>query len=204
MELGFTAHVSRDEPARFGTSEGWCRNDGKKAMTDIAQTLEYVKQLHRDHLDQLGRPYHTHLARVLAHVRRLFPDADEEVQHAALLHGSVEEKKTTLQALRGAGYSPNIVRMVEWNTRPRSPGAPPYLDWIRHLAECAPLGAIMIKIADNEDNNDPRRIARLPEEQRDVSDVYDAARRILEAAVHRRTKLEAPPARENGAILAGR
>lgn len=157
-------------------------------MTDIAQTLEYVKQLHREHLDQLGRPYHTHLERVLAHVQRLFPDADEDVQHAALLHGSVEERKTTLQALRDAGYSPAIVRMVEWNTRPRGPDAPPYLDWIRHVADDAPVGAVMIKIADNEDNNDPRRIAQLPEERRDVSDVYAKARRILEAALHRRSR----------------
>jgi (p)ppGpp synthase/HD superfamily hydrolase len=155
-------------------------------MRSIAQTLHYIKLLHRGHLDVLGRPYHMHLERVLAHLRRLFPEAGENVQHAALLHGSVEEKKTTLEALRDAGYSPDIVDMVEWNTRPRGEGAPPYLDWIRHLAEAAPLGAIMIKIADNEDNNDPRRIAELPPEQRDVSAVYAAARRILDAAAARR------------------
>lgn len=155
-------------------------------MRSIAQTLEYVRLLHRDHLDVLGRPYHTHLERVLAHLRRLFPDAGEDIQHAALLHGSVEEKKTTLEALRDAGYSPDIVSMVEWNTRPRGEGAPPYLDWIGHLADNAPLGAIMIKIADNEDNNDPGRIARLPPEQRDVSAVYAKARHILDAALERR------------------
>lgn len=155
-------------------------------MPSIAQTLDYIKELHRGHVDVLGRPYHTHLERVLAHLQRLFPEAGEAIQHAALLHGSVEEKKTTLEALRDAGYSPDIVAMVEWNTRPRGEGAPPYLDWIRHLAEGAPLGAIMIKIADNEDNNDPRRIAQLPPEERDVSAVYAAARRILDAALERR------------------
>ncbi|HKW55036.1 MAG TPA: hypothetical protein VJO12_15190 [Stellaceae bacterium] len=155
-------------------------------MTTLAQTLDYVKELHRGHVDVLGRPYHTHLERVLAHLRRLFPYAGEDIQQAALLHGSVEEKKTTLKALRDAGYSPDIVSMVEWNTRPRGAGAPPYLDWIRHLADGAPLGAIMIKIADNEDNNDPARIAQLPPEQRDVSAVYATARRILDAALQRR------------------
>src|SRR6185437_8145838 len=118
---------------------------------------------------------------------------------AALLHGSVEEKKTTLEALREAGYSPEIVEMVEWNTRPRGEGAPPYLDWIRHLADGAPRGAIMIKIADNEDNNDPQRIALLPPEQRDVSAVYAAARRILDAALARRGgPLPASGTRESG------
>ena len=155
-------------------------------MRSLAETLTYIRELHRGHRDMLGRPYHTHLERVLAHLQRLFPEAGEDIQHAALLHGSVEENKTTLEALRGAGYSPDIVGMVQWNTRPRGEGAPAYLDWIRHLAESAPLGAIMIKIADNEDNNDPRRIARLPPEQRDVSAVYAAARRILDAALERR------------------
>ena len=157
-----------------------------KAVTGIAETLEFAKEIHRAHVDVLGRPYHMHLERVLAHLRRLFPMAGEEVWHAALLHGSVEEKKTTLQALRDAGYSPDIVNMVEWNTRPRGEGAPPYLEWIRYLADSAPLGAIMIKIADNEDNNDPQRIAQLPEHQRDVSEVYASARRILEDALARR------------------
>jgi (p)ppGpp synthase/HD superfamily hydrolase len=164
-------------------------------MRNLAETLDYIKELHRGHLDVLGRPYHTHLERVLTHLQRLFPEAGEDVEHAALLHGSVEEKKTTLAALRADGYSPDIVGMVEWNTRPRGEGAPAYLDWIRHLADNAPLGAIMIKIADNEDNNDPRRIAMLPPEQRDVSAVYAQARRILEAALERRGN----PRRESGA-----
>lgn len=171
----------------------------------IVETLKFVKEIHRGHVDALGRPYHKHLERVLAHVQRLFPDADEDVQHAALLHGSVEEKKTTLEALRDAGYSPEIIGMVEWNTRPRGPDAPPYLEWIRHLADRAPLGAIMIKIADNEDNNDPQRIARLPEGQRNVSAVYAKARRILEAAIRRRSDVEASPATrgECGNIASG-
>jgi (p)ppGpp synthase/HD superfamily hydrolase len=156
------------------------------AMMTIDHTRQHVRELHRDHLDQLGRPYHTHLERVLAHLQRLFPAAGEAVQHAALLHGSVEERKTTLAALLEAGYAPEIVHMVEWNTRPRGPGAPAYLDWIQDLADHAPLGAVMIKIADNEDNNDPERIARLPPAQRDVSEAYAKARRILEAALARR------------------
>lgn len=174
-----------------------------QGMRSIAQTLDYIKLLHRGHLDVLGRPYHTHLERVLAHLQRLFPDAGENIQHAALLHGSVEEKKTTLEALRDAGYAPDIVSMVEWNTRPRGEGAPPYLDWIRHLADNAPLGAVMIKIADNEDNNDPRRIAQLPPEQRDVSAVYATARRILEAALERRRGRQRKSATRSWATAAG-
>ena len=155
-------------------------------MITIDETLAYARHLHRSQMDQFGQPYHTHLERVLAHLRRLFPQAGEGVQHGALLHGCVEEKRTTLEALREAGYSPEIVEMVRWNTRPRGDGAPPYLDWIQRLAEEAPLGAVMIRIADNEDNNDPQRIARLAEDKRDVSAFYTEARQILEAALDRR------------------
>jgi (p)ppGpp synthase/HD superfamily hydrolase len=154
----------------------------------IDQTLRYAKELHRGELDLIGRPYYLHLERVLAHLLRLFPDANEAMQHAAILHSCVEEKKTTLQALRHEGYSPEIVEMVRWNTRPRGEGAPPYFVWIKQLADNAPIGAVMIKIADNEDNNDPARIAQLPEDQRDVSGAYDKARVILDAALERRSE----------------
>ena len=152
----------------------------------IDETLAYARHLHGGQIDPFGQPYHTHLERVLVHLRRLFPQAGDAVQHAALLHGCVEEKRTTFAALRGAGYSPEIVEMVRWNTRPRGDGAPPYLEWIQRLADEAPLGAVMIRIADNEDNNDPRRIALLAEDKRDVSAVYAKARHILEAALSRR------------------
>jgi len=65
-------------------------------------------------------------------------------------------------------------------------GAPPYLDWISELAEKALLGAVKIKIADNEDNNDPARIAQPPPAERDVSEYYTKARTILAAALARR------------------
>lgn len=155
----------------------------------LENTRALVRTLHAGHVDQLGRPYHTHLERVLAHLQRLFPDCSEAEQHGALLHGSVEEKRTTLEALLNLGYSCEIVELVRWNTRPRGPDAPAYLDWIRNLAENAPLGAVRIKIADNEDNNDPARIARLPPEQRDVSEVYRKARAILAASLARRSQL---------------
>jgi (p)ppGpp synthase/HD superfamily hydrolase len=153
----------------------------------LDQTLAEVRRLHEGHLDRIGRPYHTHLERVLSHLVRLFPDCTAAERHAALLHGSVEEKKTTFEELRRGGYSAEVIELVSWNTRPRGPDAPPYLLWIQRLADHAPLGAVKIKIADNEDNNDPARIAQLPEKERDVSEVYEKARAILVAALRRRT-----------------
>jgi (p)ppGpp synthase/HD superfamily hydrolase len=157
----------------------------------LEETRVYVRKLHAGHLDQLGRPYHQHLERVLDHLVRLFPDATQDMRLAALLHGCVEEKKTTLDTLRAAGYSENVIEMVAWNTRPRGTGAPAYLDWIQRLADHAPIAAIKIKIADNEDNNDPRRIAMLPPQQRNVGDFYARARIILDRALERRNLMDA-------------
>jgi (p)ppGpp synthase/HD superfamily hydrolase len=177
---------------------------GRFAVTDcfsfvktLEETRAYVRRLHAGRIDAIGRPYCTHLDRVLGHLERLFPDAGIEVRHAALLHGCVEEECATLDDLRAEGYPEATIEMVAWNTRPRGAGAPTYLDWIRHLAENAPSGAIMIKIADNADNNDPRRIAQLPEDERSVSAVYERARAILEKALrgralHPLAKLETP------------
>src|SRR5215472_2221935 len=141
-------------------------------MTTLGQTRAYVTELFADQVDRIGRPYQTHLERVLAHLVRLFPDCTDAERHAALLHSSVEEKKATFEDLSRMGYSGDVIELVRWNTRPRGTDAPPYLVWIRHVADNAPLGAVRIKIADNEDNNNPDRIARLPPDQRDVSEVY--------------------------------
>jgi hypothetical protein len=156
-------------------------------MKTLEDTRAFIRRLHAGHLDQIGRPYHLHLERVLEGMIRVFPECSEEARHAALLHGSVEEKKITLRGLREAGYSEPVIEMVAWNTRPRGEGAPPYLDWIGDVAEMAPLGALMIKIADLDDNSDPQRIAQLPPERRDVAEVYAKARAILFRALCRRS-----------------
>jgi (p)ppGpp synthase/HD superfamily hydrolase len=154
---------------------------------DLERTRALVRELHAGQLDQIGRPYHLHLDRVLHRVVQLFPESSEATRHAALLHGSVEERKTTLAALRDLGYSDPVIEMVRWNTRPRNGDAPPYLQWIQDLAHMAPLGAVMIKIADLDDNRDPDRIAQLPPERRDVAEVYAEARSILFRAFSRRS-----------------
>lgn len=164
-------------------------------MITLEETRQLAKKLHEGHVDRLGRPYFGHLERVLQHLIRLFPDATEATKHAALLHGCVEEKKTTLEALRDIGYSDEIVDMIAWNTRPRGAGAPLYGDWIRELAENAPVGAVRIKIADNEDNNDPQRIAQLPANERDVSEAYAKARKTLTEALLRRLEVADTTAR---------
>jgi hypothetical protein len=157
------------------------------SMNTLEETRAFVRQLHSGHLDQIGRPYHQHLERVLDRLMRLFPESSEAAHHAALLHGSVEEKKTTLSALREMGYPEPVIEMVAWNTRPRGEGAPAYLDWIQDFADIAPLGAIMIKVADLDDNSDPERIAQLPPERRDVAEVYAKARAILLRGYFRRS-----------------
>jgi hypothetical protein len=62
------------------------------------------------------------------------------------------------------------------------------------FADSGDLGAIIIKLSDNEDNADPVRIAALPPEQRGVARRYERSMAILRAALT--ALLAAEPAKE--------
>ena len=155
-------------------------------MITLGQTLDLALNLHQGYSDDIGRPHSLHLIRVLGNLVRMHPRASEAERHAALLHSCVEEKKTTLGKLRDLGYPDDVLEMISWNTRPRGPTAPPYLDWIRSFAEQAPAGAMRVKLADIEDNNDPIRTDCLPIEKRDVIEFYNKARDIILAQYSKR------------------
>ena len=98
----------------------------------------------------------------------------------------IELHRTAAARARASCGSSGPFRPALSSTSGACEGAPSYLDWISELAEKAPLGAVKIKIADNEDNNDPARIAQPPPAERDVSEYYTKARTILAAALARR------------------
>jgi hypothetical protein len=57
------------------------------------------------------------------------------------------------------------------------------MDWIRHLVDQRDIVPLIVKLGDNKDNNDPARIAQLPEEQRSISNRYDRAYKILKTGL---------------------
>lgn len=126
-----------------------------------AKVLARIK--HAGHVDKGGQPYIEHLERVATASERrarraqaaglsVDPDA---VAQAAWLHDVVEDTPTSADDLRQAGYSPAVVEMVELLTKPKERQT--YEERIAAIIASGNLGAILIKLSDNEDNASPYR-----------------------------------------------
>ena len=118
---------------------------------------------HRGQVDKAGRPYAGHLERVAAAAGRraasanaagLIADPDQVVQ-AAWLHDIIEDTPITAEDLREDGYAEAVIEIVLLLTKPET--AVLYAERISKLIASGNLGAILIKLSDNEDNADPAR-----------------------------------------------
>jgi len=132
-------------------------------MPSIEDTKAWANDLHDGQVDKAGAPYIGHVMRVYAGVREVFPEAGEDVLHAALLHDAIEDCAVTAEDLRARGYSAECIAIVEAVTKNPADGLT-YAQRIERLAASGPRGAIQVKISDLMDNSDPARLAALPAE----------------------------------------
>lgn len=138
-------------------------------MPTIDETIAFVTKAHAGQTDKAGRPYVDHVLRVFERTAQrldtleisLGADEREEILHAALLHDIVEDTGHTFDQLRAMGYADATVRRVELLTREDDGRS--YQQEIEEIAASGDLGAIVIKLSDNEDNSDQVRVSRLPE-----------------------------------------
>ncbi len=137
-------------------------------------------RLHAGQTDKAGAPYITHLARVAGILQRRWPDATADEIAAAWLHDSLEDTEASEVSLRAAGVTPETIRIVRAVTRPEGSD---YLAWIGALAASRDVSVLRVKLADNEDNRDPARVAALPGAAERVATRYEPARRLLEAGL---------------------
>ena len=119
----------------------------------------FAANAHSGQMDQGGKPYIRHINRVAAaadararHARqtdglKVNPVA---VLQAAYLHDVLEDTPVTAADLRQAGFVASVVTMVELLTN--SDEGLSYTERITALIQSGNLGAILIKISDNEDN----------------------------------------------------
>jgi (p)ppGpp synthase/HD superfamily hydrolase len=143
-------------------------------------TVRFIQIAHEGQTDKSGVAYWKHPVAVAAIVKTLYDGSEDEIL-AALLHDVVEDTGETLEDLAQRGYSRitlDIVRWVSGNlTRTGT-----YLDWIRHIAENGPLGAVKVKLADNEHNTRPGHPGGESTMQR-----YKRSMAILKQALETRT-----------------
>ena len=149
-------------------------------MPTIDKTIAFIKRAHQGQTTKAGEPYWTHPVAVM----ELLPDdATEDERHAALLHDVIEDCGVTAGDLRQAGYSERTVHLVLLLSRPPTPQRPSYMDWIRSIAATGDRGLIRIKLADNEHNSKPERVANLPPDERGIVKRYERSMKILRAAL---------------------
>jgi (p)ppGpp synthase/HD superfamily hydrolase len=128
---------------------------------------------HRGQVDKAGNPYINHsrtVARILADHGHSDP-----VIIAGLLHDVVEDTTLTLDDLLEFGFSEPVVRAVDSVTKR---AGETYMDLIRRAA-ADPIGRL-VKLADNQTNSDPARLALLSlDEQLWLTQKYAKARQLL-------------------------
>ena len=124
---------------------------------------------HRGQLDKAGRPYIEHPEHVAASV---YGDA---AKAAAWLHDVVEDTDATVEDLRAAGISEDVLEAVALLTHERGT---PYLEYVRRVKE-NPIARV-VKLADLRHNSDLSRLPEVGKEDLRRMKRYRRAIRILE------------------------
>lgn len=113
----------------------------------IAETIEFAMRLHRYQTDKAGVPYISHPLSVM---RRSNPDC----WHVAVLHDTMEDCGVTPEQLRDAGYFEVEIQAIRLLTRGTEDT---YTEFIERIATSGNPMAVIVKIADLQDNLDPSR-----------------------------------------------
>jgi (p)ppGpp synthase/HD superfamily hydrolase len=158
------------------------RCDILPSMTTLNETAvpDLATALHMGHVDKARRPCIEQLERVVRILKERWTGASPEEIAAAWLHDASEDTGATPASLLAAGVSPESIRIVQTVTRP--PGSV-YLEWIARLAASGDRSVIRVKLTNNQDNRDPRRVAELPGAAERVATRYEPARQLLDAAL---------------------
>lgn len=136
------------------------------AMTKKAMQLAF--DAHKEQKDRSGLPY-------IYHPFHLAEQMDtEQSVCAALLHDVVEDSDMTLEDLRNAGFTEEIVAAVELLTH--RPGVP-YLEYIERLRQ-SPL-ATRVKLADLRHNADLSRMDIIDSAAREQEELHRQAIELL-------------------------
>jgi (p)ppGpp synthase/HD superfamily hydrolase len=140
-------------------------------MTNIATVEDAVSIAARAHAgqkDKAGAPYLLHPLRMMLRMDT------EAAMMAAVLHDVVEDTDWTLERLREAGFSEEVLEAVDCLTHREGESYEEFVGRVR----ANPI-ARRVKIADLEDNMNIRRIGRLGAKDLERLEKYHRAWRVL-------------------------
>ena len=127
-------------------------------------------QAHLGQVDKSGKDYILHSMRVSSKGKT------ENEKVVGLLHDVVEDTEVTLDNLRDAGFSEEIVEAVDCISQRKGEAHEEYLARVKGNAL-----AKVVKMYDIEDNSDPARLTYVSAEVRErMVKKYSSARKFLE------------------------
>ena len=137
-------------------------------MSALDNAIEIAANAHKDQKDRYGKQYILHPLRVMLRFQT------EREMIVAVLHDVVEKSNWSIPKLRQEGFDSDILEAIDLLTRRASQA---YMDYINKLKVNSL--ARKIKIADIEDNMDPRRVGSPGENDVEKLSRLREARRIL-------------------------
>lgn len=123
----------------------------------ILDAYQLACRLQGGQVDKAGRPYIEHLTRVFLRVQAAGGDLNQQI--AAMLHDSIEDGHVTAEQLAMAGVPAEAVQLVIVLTKRKGQTYTDYLSGVKAVHR-----AVLVKLADLEDNGNPDRLAALPEQ----------------------------------------
>lgn len=142
-------------------------------MSTLEKAIEIATEAHKGQFDKAGKPYIEHPLAVAA----LLETEDEKT--VAVLHDVLEDTPVTIEDLRRAGFSEEILRAVYAVTRKIRQGKKEtYFGFIHRIKHSGEL-AVRVKLADLAHNSLPERIAVLPPDHQGIVFRYEKATKIL-------------------------
>ena len=133
-------------------------------MATLGKAIAIAAQAHQDQYDKAGAPYILHPLRMMLRM------SSETEMMAAILHDVVEDTDWTLDQLRQAGFSEEVVQAIACLTHC---GHETYDEFIARVRTNAI--ASKVKLADLEDNMDMRRLRTLTEKDAERLHKYHRA-----------------------------
>lgn len=137
-------------------------------MATVEDAVSIAARAHRGQKDKAGAPY-------LLHPLRMMMRMDTEAaMMAAVLHDVVEDTEWTLERLREAGFSEEVLEAVDCLTHREGESYQEFVERVR----TNPI-ARRVKVADLEDNMNVRRINQLGPKDLERMEKYHRAWRVL-------------------------
>ena len=151
------------------------------------ETFDFAAAAHGNQVDAAGQPYIDHLREVARRVSVMLADIGTPIplkervaiRQAAILHDTIEDTNVTAVELEDK-FGRRVTEIVQAVTRPNDLT---YQEWIERIVASGDVGAMLVKLADNQHNADPVRVAALPPEKQGVTKRYTRSMATLQAGL---------------------